>query len=601
MPLNIKHLAFIIVMSIQAMSTTIAGQGFGPQSTNDTIRFQQLKDYVSRNYFSRTENVQLYAEQAISLAIRLKDKQSLAELYRMMGIIQYFNGEYDLALNSYQDAVKIFTALKDPAGEAAVYNEIGNVYRKYNRLDEALDILKKAYDISFSLKDSSGMAKAYNNTGIVYEVRNELGTALAHYKKSLDLYEGLNDSIGQSYCYENIGGIYLMMKDFGNAEIFFTNSLRIRQEQKLAQATAISFHYLGELYNKKGDLAKSNAMFDSCVAIGRKIDYPDIVQRAYFSLAGNYKQGRNFAKAYDYFERASVLKDSLFNVEKSRQFAEMETKYRVENTTRENLLLKKSNELSLQEVKNKNLLIFLVSFVFIAIAVTSLLVYKRRQNLMAIQTQLRIQKAEQQQRIRISHDLHDHVGAQLSYVVSNLDIASQEILKSQLEPKRLNSITEMSKQAISTLRETVWALNNESISIESFADKFKSYARKMSDLTDGVSITFHEDITINNILLPNTALHLFRICQEAFSNALKHAECSTISIHISSNEDELFIFSLKDNGKGFDPEKARLKGHYGLENMKHRASEVGASYTIDTQIHKGTNIKLALIKNTTYE
>ncbi len=158
----------------------------------------------------------------------------------------------------------------------------------------------------------------------------------------------------------------------------------------------------------------------------------------------------------------------------------------------------------------------------------------------------------------------------------------------------------MSKQAISTLRETVWALNNEHISIESFADKFKAYARKMSDLSEGIRLEFKEEIAHDCILMPNTALHLFRICQEGFSNALKHANCSVISIYIGSDAGSLLVFRLADNGAGFDPEEARRKGHYGLENMAHRAAEVGASYKLSTEKGKGTQIELVLPKNTTY-
>jgi signal transduction histidine kinase len=192
------------------------------------------------------------------------------------------------------------------------------------------------------------------------------------------------------------------------------------------------------------------------------------------------------------------------------------------------------------------------------------------------------------------------VGAQLSYVVSNLDIAGQEMTREQLDPRRMQAISDMSRQAINTLRETVWALNNESISVESFADKLKGYIRKMSDLTPDMQIDFHEDISVNEQLSPNIALHLFRICQESFSNALKHAGCSHINIRLGSSSDMLFSFSLSDNGKGFDPEEARQKGHYGLDNMKHRAAEVGANYSIVTERNKGTEVRLELAKNTTY-
>jgi signal transduction histidine kinase len=575
-------------------------QPFVPQHVEDTARFRELKDYVGKNYFSKTPNVELYADQAIALAKKLKDYPALAELYREMGIIQYFNGDYDKALYYYLESVRLFQSQKNISGEAAAYNEIANVYRKHKRLDEALEILNKAYSLSASIHDTSGMAKALNNSGIVHEVRNELGTAVTKYQQALSFYNVINDSVGLSYSYENIGGIHLMKNEFSEAETNLLKSLKIRQDQHLEQGTAMSYHYLGELYQKKGDLIKSNAMFEDCIALGRKINYPDIVQRGYFSLANNYKLSKNYPKAYESFEKATQIKDSLFNVEKSRQLTEMQTKYELEKKIKENQLLKQNNELVSQQVRNKNLILFIILFIFVSMGLIVFVLYKKRQNSLATQTQLKIQRAEQQQRIRISHDLHDHVGAQLSYVVSNLDIAGQEIRSRQLDPKRLDSITEMSKQAISTLRETVWALNNESISVESFADKFKAYAQKMTDLSENIRVEFHENISMDNILLPNTALHLFRVCQESFSNALKHSGCTVISIDITSSPDELFIFRLSDNGIGFDPEEARQKGHYGLENMRHRAAEVGATYTITTQKGQGTKIDLTIEKNNAY-
>ena len=596
---NIARL-FILFFLMQIVNK-VDGQKrtFGPGETNDTIRLKELENYVIGHYFSKTLHVELYASQAIELAKKLNERSSLAELYRMMGIIQYFNGEYDAALANYLDAVALFKELGNVKGEADTYNEIGNVYRKHNRLKEARDILAKAYALSRSIRDTSGMAKAYNNSGIVAETDNDLKTALRNYEAALVLYEKINDSIGQSYCYENIGGIHMMQKNYHEAETYFQKSLALRQAARLEQAVAMSYHYLGELYQKKGDLQASRDMYYACLAIARRIHYPDMAQKALFSIASNYRQAGDFTKAYDYFEQASILKDSLFNAEKSRQLAELQTRFEVDNQRQENLLLQQSNELNRQAIKNRNLVIFIVIFAFAVLITIALLIYKRRQQHMAVLTQLRIQKAERLQRVRISHDLHDHVGAQLSYVVSNLDIANQEIKGRHLEPKRLEAITEMSKQAISTLRETVWALNNESISVESFADKFKVYARKMTDLST-VKLEFHEDIQRNALLSPNAALHLFRICQEAFTNALKHSECTLICISVRSGADIPFEFELSDNGKGFDPEEAGSKGHYGLKNMKHRAEEVGAVYTLSTHLGKGTVISLRLKENTTY-
>jgi two-component system vancomycin resistance sensor histidine kinase VraS/NarL family two-component system sensor histidine kinase LiaS len=182
-----------------------------------------------------------------------------------------------------------------------------------------------------------------------------------------------------------------------------------------------------------------------------------------------------------------------------------------------------------------------------------------------------------------------------------LDIANAEFKKQHYDSKRLMSVTEMSKQAILTLRETVWALSNEAISIEAFSDKFKAYVQKMSEFSTDIAITIVDQIESNETLPPNVALHLFRICQEAFSNALKHAQASKINIVFSNSKTMFFQYKIHDNGIGFDLDEARKKGHYGLQNMQHRAAEIGANYTLRTSVQSGTEILISMqTKNTTY-
>lgn len=296
---------------------------------------------------------------------------------------------------------------------------------------------------------------------------------------------------------------------------------------------------------------------------------------------------------------ASSLKDSLFDAEKNRVLSELQTQYELDVKNKENSLLKQGNELNRQKLKSNRLLIALIVLVFFISTAFGIIFYKRKQKLVRANTLKVVKEAEQIQRTRISHDLHDHVGAQLSYVVSNLDMARIEIEENKLDPKRIDAINDMSKQAINTLRETVWALNNENISVESFADKFKLYALKMTDMNEQIALHFSESIQGEAVLMPNAALHIFRICQEAFSNALRHGKPSQISIEISSNSKYFFYFKLSDNGMGFVLNQPDKNGHYGMINMQSRAEEIGAVLEIESEIGQGTSICLTL-KNNTY-
>ncbi len=73
------------------------------------------------------------------------------------------------------------------------------------------------------------------------------------------------------------------------------------------------------------------------------------------------------------------------------------------------------------------------------------------------------------------------------------------------------------------------------------------------------------------------AIQLYRICQEACRNAVRHASASSISITLRAMDGELTL-SVEDDGSGLPPEKERGIG-MGLSMMRHRASTIGAIKT----------------------
>ncbi len=75
-------------------------------------------------------------------------------------------------------------------------------------------------------------------------------------------------------------------------------------------------------------------------------------------------------------------------------------------------------------------------------------------------------------------------------------------------------------------------------------------------------------------------------------NVIKHSHADTVNASLSSGSDTI-IFEIRDNGRGFDKEKAR-EGHYGLRNMKSRVDEIEGDITIKTSPAHGTHIKIRL-------
>jgi signal transduction histidine kinase len=220
--------------------------------------------------------------------------------------------------------------------------------------------------------------------------------------------------------------------------------------------------------------------------------------------------------------------------------------------------------------------------------------------------QLKIKKLEIQQQIirekeRISRELHDNIGSQLSYISSNIDwlVESPGSFSKEEETKRLELVNDTAKNLVADLRETIWAMKKESIMIDELADKMKSFLQSQCLLRPQMEMVVTEKIQNKYQFSPTEALNIFRICQEAMVNVIRHAQAEKIILSIQSDDKNDFFFTISDNGQGFI-RKDHYNGHFGLENMTHRAAESGAELVIHSEPGKGTTvivIKHSTVKN----
>ncbi len=239
---------------------------------------------------------------------------------------------------------------------------------------------------------------------------------------------------------------------------------------------------------------------------------------------------------------------------------------------------------------------FLEGFLFIAIIISIILFIRRNQKL-KYQRELAIRQQIERERIRISRDLHDHVGAQLSYLISQLDHLAESPLEytdSALWKEKISLLSEAGRNAMHTLRETIWSISHQELTLEEFMDRFKQYVIKMVSLKSDIQVFFHEEICCQVKLTPSKALHMFRISQEAVHNAMKYSNAHQLDVYFILTQNLLFTIKIIDNGIGFNVHNSFKVGSYGLQNMKERAKEAGADLRIDSVIGQGTSVSVAV-------
>lgn len=192
------------------------------------------------------------------------------------------------------------------------------------------------------------------------------------------------------------------------------------------------------------------------------------------------------------------------------------------------------------------------------------------------------------ERQRLARDLHDAVSQQL-FALSMLASAAEKTIHSNpdLAAENIADVSDIARKAQGEMRALLLhlrpvRLNNESLD--------KGLERLIHELDGKTMIHFEASIHSVPGLTKGVENHLFRLSQEALSNALRHSEATKVVLSLHE-KDQLVTLAIFDNGQGFDPKQDKLAS-YGLKTMKERAEEIGGHFMLTTHEGEGTSIHI---------
>lgn len=209
---------------------------------------------------------------------------------------------------------------------------------------------------------------------------------------------------------------------------------------------------------------------------------------------------------------------------------------------------------------------------------------------------IKIIEAQENEKKRISRDIHDGPAQSLANVIFKAEYASKIIDTSPVKAKReIAELQEDVRNTLKDIRKIIYDLMPMSLDDLGLVPTIK---KLISNIMDSNALIIDFSVVQNSVIDDQlTNLMIFRVVQEAFNNIIKHSKSKRValSMHISDIEIKL---SITDDGIGFDVEKTTQSPlGYGLYNMKERVDIVGGTLLIDSEISKGTTINIRIPNN----
>ena len=202
------------------------------------------------------------------------------------------------------------------------------------------------------------------------------------------------------------------------------------------------------------------------------------------------------------------------------------------------------------------------------------------------ETQLAVLKAQQEERNRISADMHDDLGAGMTTIRLYSELAKNKLAGNSIP--ELDKISSSSDELLNKMNAIIWSMSSSNDSLGNMTAYIRSYALEYFE-NSGIHCTIDIPQDLPNIeVIGEIRRNVFLVVKEVLNNILKHAKATTVNITLQKVPDGLTLY-IQDNGVGINFNELRQFSN-GLTNMKKRMADVNIDFSIENK--NGTLVTL---------
>ena len=393
---------------------------------SNEVRLETLLKAGWKYHYTDLDTTLIFAEEALQLAEKLENKESISEAYHLLGTVYFDKGVSQDSVKLFFDkALELAREIGKSKAEANVLNSIGLTYKSKGLYNEAFSYIKKSMILSEQNQDTLLMILGYNNMALLMRKQSNDEAARNYYRKGLRLATlinhptyaaSLNNNLGNTFVNEgdysspgvdsalfyfekalalkkargyeietvttlaNIGHLKFEIGDFEAAETYLFEAYEIAKRQDYTYGLTLTLAFLGKFYYLKDEPQKAITYLNEIQEIASKKDVNiEVVTLTYEYLCQSYQKLGQYKLALESSVKYNELKDSIFDLDRTRELNQLEIQYNLTQKETENKLLKAKQKNRERVIKTRSA-IFVISAIFlIALIITLIRAYRLKQ------------------------------------------------------------------------------------------------------------------------------------------------------------------------------------------------------------------------------
>ncbi len=531
-------------------------------------------------------------------------KKYEASLMNNLGVISYLNGDYEGAVQSFIESVKIYEQYDISNGNLIpTLANISTTYGELNYLSKAKEYSIAAVKYAEKYGSDKLKATSYINLGNNLLELDKLDSGLTVIRHALDLTMITGDQYDLFLCYTNIGRYFDKSDNGDSALYYYKKTLPLAQKINSPYDISACMNRIANIAIGNKNYTEAKKLLDSADIINKNFGFRDNEKDWYQLMAEFYRRTNNLEAAIASLKKYDELKDILLKESRLKRIDFLEERYQSEK--KQNAISELEREQKIQQLylRQKSILNYILIGALAVVLLFGFLLYnnyKQKQilqqkkiselekdkQLMAVDAML---KGQEEERSRLAKDLHDGLGGMLSGVKYSLNNMKDNLIVTPDNMAVFERSLDMIDTSIKELRRVAHNMMPEMLVKFGLDEALKEYCISVT-ATKLLTVKYQSFGMKERIESP-VEIIIYRIVQELLNNVLKHASASEVLVQLIREENRLSVL-VEDNGKGFDTAMLENNKGAGWINIRSRVDYLKGRLDINSEINKGTSVSI---------